>query len=287
MACLICKGKNLDFLFKKKDFLVVRCWDCGLVQLDNIANIFNIDNYQYYKNRVILAEKKHCNPYNMKRYINLLNKLERYRQTNALLDIGCGEGDFLSVAKRMNWQANGLEIAPYAIQICKKLNLDVEEGDLLKLDLKVNYYDIVTMFEVLEHFMQPKEYLQKANYILRKRGLLIITTPNFNCLTRIISQEKWRLFGKEHLSYFTPHYIKKLLKDTNFKIIEFVVKDITLPELRNPFVNKNITDIAKCNQDLREAIEKNKILLFLKEIVNSFLNLTRLGESIQCICQKL
>lgn len=288
VPCPLCGESKYRKIYKERGTLgIVKCLGCGLVQLDNISAMFDVKNYEYYKNRINMKPQELYNPLTTKRYIDLLRKFECYRENNALLDIGCGQGQFLSVAKSMHWQIEGIEIAPYAVEICNKFKLNAICGDFLELDLKNNYYDIITMSEVLEHITQPKKYLLKINHVLRRGGVFFFTTPNFNSLTRILLQNKWRLIHKEHLFYFTPVSIKKLLDQVNFKIIEFKIKDITLPELYNLFINRPASQIFDCNQNLRNTIEENRNLLFLKEVANKFLNITRLGESMQCICQKI
>ena len=289
--CPVCKKMDYKFFFKKENLRLIKCMHCGLIRFDNIPQVFDIKNYYYYKNKVTKKQQDLYNPITTKRYNNLLIKLQSFRKNNAVFDIGCGAGQFLSVAKKMNWQAKGVEISPYAVKVCKDFNLDVSCQDFLQAKIQHNYYDIVTMFEVLEHLTQPREYLLKANKILRKGGVIIITTPNFNCLTRILLRERWRLIHKEHLFYFTPASFKKLIHDTNFKVLELITKDITLPELDKLISSKKsdqtIDTVVSKQQSLRKVIEERKTLLFLKNLTNILLNMTKLGESIHCICQKV
>ena len=291
MSCLVCKKINYKLLFKKEDLQLIKCMHCGLVQFDNVLQVFDVKNYDYYKDKVTKKQEDLYSSITTKRYNSLLEHLQRFRKNNAVFDIGCGIGHFLSVAKKMNWQAKGIEISPDAVKICNDFNLDVTCQDFLQVDIKRDYYDIVTMFEVLEHLTQPKEYLLKANKILRKGGVIVITTPNFNCLTRILLKERWRLIDKEHLFYFTPGSFKKLIHDTNFRVLEFIAKDITLPELHNLISgrksDKVIDNVVTEHQCLRKVIEENRTLLFLKNLANIFFNITKLGESMQCICQKI
>lgn len=287
MKCSICKTDNVGILYKKEDLTLIKCLACGVVQFDNISEVFDVKTYDYYKDRISLTQEELYNPITTKRYIDWLTRLEHYRKNNALLEVGCGQGQFLSAARKMNWQIKGTEIAPHAVEVCKKFNMDVICRDFLQLDLKYNHYDIVAMFEVLEHLTQPKEYIFKANHVLRKGGILILTTPNFNNLTRLLLQRKWYWIHKEHLFYFTPKTLKKLIRDAHFKILEFKIKDITLPDLYNFFINKDPDKIYNYNQNIRKAVEQNKGLSFFKEAANIFLNITKLGESMQCICQKI
>ena len=286
MSCPVCTKESFSLLLKKGDLTLIKCLSCGLVQVDNLLATFDIEHYNYYQDRVDFGKEEIYNPITAKRYIELLNRLECYRKNNALLDIGCGEGHFLYMAKKMNWQAKGIDKAPYAVEICKKFNINAERSDLLSLDLENDYYDVITMFEVLEHLTHPEEYLLKVRDILRKGGIFIITTPNFNCLTRLLLQKRWSCINKEHLFYFTPKTINLLLEKCNFRVIDFRVKHIALPELYRLFKDKT-NGVYKRNQAIRKVVEQNKFLSYLKDYVNKILNLTGLGESIECSCQKI
>lgn len=285
MHCAVCKGKKHIPVFKNDTITLVKCLRCNLVQVEDLSATFNIKLYDYYKARMQLRDEELYDPITAKRYLKLLDTFQRYRKNGMLLDIGCGEGHFLSVAKKNGWQVHGIEKAPHAVEICKRFNVGVICADLLEIDLPCNSYDAVMMSEVLEHLTQPREYLLKVNEILRKGGILRITTPNFNCITRFLLRERWSLIHKEHLFYFTPKTIKSLLKSCNFKVIEFQTKLITLPELLRLFKAKT-DDPYGVNQAIRKVVEENKFLSYVKSCANSVLNLTKMGESIECICLK-
>ncbi|MFC1699095.1 class I SAM-dependent methyltransferase [Candidatus Omnitrophota bacterium] len=289
MACLVCEKESFSPLFKKGNLTLVKCLSCGLVQADNPSATFDLEYYDYYhnyyQNIADLKEDEVYNPIDATRHIDLLNRLENYRKNNALLDIGCGIGHLLHMAKKMNWQARGIEVAPYAVEICQRFNIDVDCCDLLSLDLENDRYDAITMFGVLEHLTQPKEYLLKVHDILRKDGIFIVTTLNFNCLTKLLLQKRWSQIDEEHLFYFTPQTIRLFLKKCNFRIIDFRVKNITLPELYRLF--KDQAQVFGPHQMIRKAVEENKFLVHLKDYTNKILNLTGLGESIECFCQKI
>lgn len=288
MNCPVCENSNFIQLIKKRDMTLIKCLDCGLIQVGNSAASFDIKLYDYYKDRIGLTAKELYSHITAKRYINLLKGLEIYRKNGRLLDIGCGEGHFLSLAKEKGWEAAGIERAPYAVQICRELGINAISADLLKIDLEDSYYDAVTMFEVLEHLAHPREYLSKVNGILRKDGVLILTTPNFNCITRFLLQKKWSWINEEHLFYFTARTLRLLLNKCNFSIIKLSVKHITLPELCRLFLFTDKTgSIYNRNQAIRKIVEENIFLGFLKYGTNRILNLTGAGEVIECLCQKI
>lgn len=136
MACSICRNRSLVRLTGKSNPMLVRCRDCGLVQVENLEKEFNLKNYDYYKDRLNSSQEELYDPLTSERYSQILQRQEKYRKNNVLLDIGCGEGQFLSVAKKLSWQAKGVELAPYAAQICQKFGLDILCCDFLELDLK-------------------------------------------------------------------------------------------------------------------------------------------------------
>lgn len=284
--CNICKSFNHKILFTKGSLELIKCLDCGSVQVSNLEHVFDIKSYEYYKERLQLDKTELYNSITSKRYFNLLKEFEFARMNNRLLDIGCGEGHFLYEAKKMGWQVKGIEKSPYAVTICRKFNLEVADSDFLDLELDSNQFDIITMIEVIEHLVQPWEYLCKIKSILREGGLLYLTTPNFNCLTRYLFGSKWSKINKEHLFYFSPPILKNLILQCNFKILYFRSKHINIQEISNMYKRNNVYDYQNI-QNLRELIEDNKLLLFLKNSTNKILNFYKLGETIECLCQKI
>lgn len=287
MKCPVCAKEDYSAIFKKEDLRLIKCRGCGLVLVDDPEATFDIRHYDYYKERIAWAKERLYNPITACRYVSLLTRLERYRKNNALLDIGCGEGHFLSVAKGLGWEVKGLEVAPYAVDICKRFDINVECADLLRTDLPQGRYDLVTMFEVLEHMAQPREYLLRTNALLRKGGVLVLTTPNFDCITRRMLRQKWSPIHKEHLFYYAPRSVRMLINSLGYKIIEFRVKTISLPEIWEFLVRSDADKKHVHHQNLRRAAENNALLTCFKNMVNSALNLTGLGEAIECVCQKV
>jgi len=265
---------------------LIRCIRCKAVMLENPQETFNVSNYDYYKERLGFSKDQLYSALTGKRYTALLLGLNKYRTYNRLLDIGCGEGQFLLKAGELKWKAAGTEIAPYAVMIARRMGLEVAETDFLDLQVEKGSLDIVTMFEVLEHLTRPLEYLNKVNQSLRIGGALIITTPNFDSLTRRVLNERWRAINSEHLFYFTPSSLKRMLETCGFRQVAVRVKNISLPELFTLF-NKDTQKMRERTQDLRCALEQNAVLGACKSMLNLLLNMTGSGETIDCIFEKV
>lgn len=286
MACPACGAVEFHPVFEKAGLRLVKCGSCTLVQVDDPQGNFNIANYDYYRSRLNRGMEASYNPITTKRYKDLLAKMQVYRKNNQLLDIGCGEGHFLWVAKQMGWQAKGVEIAAWAVEVCKKFSVNAERVDLLKADLLPETFDLVAMHEVLEHLVSPTDYLRKVHVLLRKGGVLFITTPNFNCVSRRILRKNWSLVHCEHLFYYTSFSLKKLLVEAGFRVISLKSKNINIPELLSFSQKRKTLHMHEYNRWIRESAERNFSLSSLRVFANGLLNLAGLGETLECLCQK-
>ncbi|MGQ0829311.1 MAG: class I SAM-dependent methyltransferase, partial [Bacteroidota bacterium] len=130
------------------------------------------------------GKNSYLSPITIKRYIELLDKFELFRKTNKLLDVGCGTGFFLEQAKARGWEVYGTELSDEVIKACIEKGFNIQKGLVNPKNYNPGMFDIITSFEVIEHINNPKTELNNFNAILRKEGLVYITTPNFNSLLR-------------------------------------------------------------------------------------------------------
>jgi Fe2+ transport system protein FeoA len=91
-------------------------------------------------------------PLTIKRYEELLEQFEPYRRTNRLLDVGCGDGHFLEVAKRKGWTVYGTEYTSEAVNVGRAKGIEMHEG-LIQSFTAAGEFDVITSFEVLEHVL--------------------------------------------------------------------------------------------------------------------------------------
>ena len=136
----------------------------------------------------------------------------------ALLDIGCGTGDFLQVAKQAGWTITGTELARSAVkEAAKKLETYVYEGDILSLDLPVASYDLITSYHVIEHLIDPVKKLRRCYQLLSPQGALFVETPNIGSIGARIRGAKWsQITPPEHIVYFSPISLEYALREAGF-----------------------------------------------------------------------
>lgn len=147
--------------------------------------------------------------------------LSKYQKGN-LLDVGCGNGDFLSLAKSAGWNVLGLDFDPDAVEISRKKGLNVKIGSVETLENKERF-DVITSNHVIEHVHDPVEFLEKCFELLNSDGYLWIDTPNIKSQGFNIYGNNWRgLEIPRHLSIFNEKSLCDLLKKVGFKKIEIM-----------------------------------------------------------------
>jgi SAM-dependent methyltransferase len=142
-----------------------------------------------------------------------------YTGEGKILDIGCGNGRYLTTMKKQGWQTFGVEINPKASKYAREeLSLDVSTGDVLDCKYQDKFFDVITMRHSLEHLYEPILTLKEVKRILKDDGLLVIAVPNIDSFAAKVFKEYWhQLEIPIHLIAFTPDSITKMLDSAEFK----------------------------------------------------------------------
>jgi 2-polyprenyl-3-methyl-5-hydroxy-6-metoxy-1,4-benzoquinol methylase len=160
------------------------------------------------------------------RYQPLVQEMiQRLGRPGRMLEIGAGAGLFMKEAQNAGWQCVGTEIMDAAMEFAqRRLGLDVRKQSAEELSFPEASFDAVAMLEVIEHLWEPRRALTAAHAVLRPSGLLVLTTPNYDALSRLILGTEWAVISpREHLYYFTTKTLDRLLAETGFDRIEHLV----------------------------------------------------------------
>ena len=216
--CGVCGTTDFDLLWTKDAFHYVRCAQCGLVRVDpqllisEVSRLYSI-GYQGKQNA-------QCGGRNPFVYRSLLEEMQSYWYRGHLLDVGCFTGRFLSAAEEAGWAGSGLELSVDAVRYCRtELDLDVRRDTLMTTDFEDESFDVVTMFDVIEHFQEPLCNVQKAARLLRPGGLLYIETPNYSSVSRLLLGKQWSVFFPWHFYYFDARTLAMTLEMAGFQIM--------------------------------------------------------------------
>jgi 2-polyprenyl-3-methyl-5-hydroxy-6-metoxy-1,4-benzoquinol methylase len=258
---------------------LLKCAHCRLVFSKYVPDDNQLqEHYMQYK------RNDYRSPITTSRYRELLDAFEPYRSTSKLLDVGCGIGYFLEEAIGKKWKVSGTELTNEAVEICRKKGIEMHKGDLKDIELAQAGFDVVTSFEVVEHLTNPAEHIKKISLLLRKGGLLYMTTPNFDSINRRLLKDKWNVIEyPEHLCYFNKTSLHHLLIENGFEKIKLRTEGISLGRLLKSQQEERMDFSSAHNSDerIRKSMERNGLLKSFKSLVNYKLNVTSMGESLK------
>ena len=240
VACNLCADSNYKVIFpakysleKDKDYALkfrssgdellidqlVECSKCGLIYINpRLRKDIILDAYSKGEDKVFISQAK-ARELTFKK---CLNKIEEfYPQAGKILDIGTAGGSFLYAAKQSGWEVYGCEPNRWLCEWGRRnYGIEIKPGDLFQQNYQQDFFDVVTLWDVLEHTHNPKEVLKECHRILKKNGLLVVNYPDIGSWIARIMGRKWVFLLSVHLYYFTPKTINLLLKSSGFSILK-------------------------------------------------------------------
>jgi len=231
MPCLFCGVMDERLCFEDEPFRVVQCRRCGLTYVNPRLppeRLHQMYQEEYWSSEhakefgysAYLADE----PLYRRTYRRRMPVIRRHKPTpGALLDVGCAAGSFLAVAAEEGWRPTGVELsAPMAEYAARTLRLpDVRRGDLLSLELPDQGFDVITLWDVLEHLEDPPAHLRAARRLLKPDGILVIETQNVASFFARLLGRKWQHYKHaEHLYHFDPRTLQRLLSEAGFEVVE-------------------------------------------------------------------
>jgi 2-polyprenyl-3-methyl-5-hydroxy-6-metoxy-1,4-benzoquinol methylase len=151
-----------------------------------------------------------------------------------LLDVGCSNGAFIFTAGRLGITCEGVEPAKNAAVAAQQAGLNVFHGFLEEMNFQEAAYDVITLFEVIEHVKNPMALLTQCHRVLKKGGILVIRTANTRSWTVQAIKGKWHYFDIRrhggHISFFCRQSMTALAAKTGFRLVRFKTHSVTLCE---------------------------------------------------------
>lgn len=232
MPCLFCGEHDERVRFHDGAFRVVECAHCALVYVnprlpeERLHEMYQEDYWSSDRAKdfgytAYLADAElYLRTYAMRSRV-----IDTYKPTpGSVLDLGCAAGFFLKVMADKGWDASGLEIsAPMVAYATEQLGLgDVRRGDLLSIDFADDArFDVVTLWDVIEHLERPDQHLARAASLLTDDGILVLETQNVASRWARLTGPKWQHYKhEEHLYHFSPPTLQRLLEDAGLEVLE-------------------------------------------------------------------
>lgn len=248
--CPLCQSKKVfpiktelnDFATDKhqevRDFdntwiQLLQCEDCSFAFSKEIPSSPGWFSKRYDIEFDVQAEEE--NPMKNHMLIYFFNMLEEYGRTSGkFLDIGCFAGITLSFAQKKGYQVEGIEVNPTMAKHAKDVvGHKVFMGEFLDFPCNKNTFDVITMVDVLEHLLTPREVLQRCFEIQKPGGHILIKVPNLR--GQYIKQKMKNVLGIcslgifagfAHINQFSPLALEKVLTSVGYEPLECRVSPI-------------------------------------------------------------
>jgi len=170
-----------------------------------------------------------------KLFKHLLSFIGKPVETMSLLDVGCSSGSSLQVALDFGFgMVKGIEPAQAPAETAISNGFDVTVGFLEDARYEDSCFDVILLFEVIEHLPEPLPFIKEIRRILKPGGILLLSTGNALSWTAAILGAQWTFFSMQehggHISFFSPRSIRKLAELTNFKLLDIQTRRMILTE---------------------------------------------------------
>jgi len=233
-SCPVCGSVGIskigiakDFTVSNEDFEIFHCANCQLRFTQNVPDENSIG--RYYKSENYIS---HTNT--SKGIVNRIYQIVRSgatkqkrklikkitgRRNGDILDIGSGTGFFAAEMKKNNWQITGLEPDEDARKVALEVNkIELSSTDVL-FQLKAKSFDVITLWHVLEHVHDLKNYVKQFKNLLKKDGKLFVAVPNYTSFDAEVYKEYWAAYDvPRHLYHFSPNSMKILMEEAGLKV---------------------------------------------------------------------
>lgn len=211
--------KNVSSVYSDRPYDLDLCANCGLIFTSPAPDKKTLDDiyknkYSYDVHLLIQKEKK----YRAGKFSGYVKKAGTMTK---VLEIGSMYGFLIESLEKSGFKCTGLEIDEKAVEYCQRKNMDVRNETLeVFLEKNEEKFDLVVMSHVLEHIVNPKEYLEKIKSLLSENGKIMIIVPNASSLTGKAFGKYWGYWQVPvHINHFNKKSLRHLFENLNFKTL--------------------------------------------------------------------
>lgn len=198
---------------------IVQCRYCGHVYANpRWRSAELLDAYQAVEDE-LYAQERLGRELTFRRHLQALQQITGPPQGRRLLDVGAYIGVFVEVARKAGWQARGVEPSHWAVQVARKSGVPLDLGTLETLDAPDGSFDVVTMWDVIEHVTDPAGELGRAYRLLKPGGVIAVHTMDVESLFARLMGERWPWLMDMHVHYFSRRTLAQMLQKQGFEIV--------------------------------------------------------------------
>lgn len=238
LTCQICSQDKIVFYTDHGAYSLYRCQECDLIFVyplpSDLASIYRSGYFKKESSEDFAfgytdydKDKEPMRPV----FVSYLKHFESLATGRSLFDVGTATGFFLDLAKARGWNTAGVELSKFAGQEAARRGHRMLIGNLLDHTFSEKY-DVVTLWDVLEHVDRPNDYIRKVGGLLKPGGYVAINTPDVSSWWARLLGKRWHLMiPPEHLFYYSPKNLRRVLEQNGFRVIKFkkIGKRFSLP----------------------------------------------------------
>lgn len=198
---------------------IVQCRSCGYVYAnprwvgEEILQAYTAVEDELY------VQERQGRELTFKKHLEALQRVAGPAGNRKLLDVGAYIGVFVEVARTYGWQAFGVEPSTWAVEVGQRRGIPILPGTQAQLLAQGQRYDLITMWDVIEHFGDPLAELNLSYQLLNPGGYIVIHTMDINSLTARLMGSRWPWLMEMHIHYFSQKTMAAMLKKCGFKLI--------------------------------------------------------------------
>lgn len=231
VACPACGGDTPQYAFGKYSLSYQRCTACETVYVsprptpELLERYYQTSqNYEFW-NRYIFPASEDARREKIfrPRAERIIDICERYQiEKGTLMEVGAGFGLFCEELRRLEAfkRILAVEPTPGLAETCRKRGVEVIEKRVEDIRLGTGEVDTIVSFEVIEHLYSPREFIERCATLLSSGGVLVLTCPNIKGFDISVLQEHSDSVDAEHLNYFHPQSLTRLLDACGFEVLE-------------------------------------------------------------------
>jgi SAM-dependent methyltransferase len=278
--CPICANDESVEIFNKDGYHHHRCTACDFIFVNPclkpeaiIDNVYGNSDYPFFE--AVNSESQLS--FDRLRFLSVIQVIrEKFPEKKSIYDIGCGSGFFLKLCKENGFNHIGgidaLEKAYlYAKDVLKLENISY--GDYREVAKSDKKYDVVSMWELLDHVVHPKELLNFAESLLNPEGIIIISVRNGFSLAARVLRERCNMFlGYAHTNFWNNRTFDLIGKQYNLDLLQLKTYISELDAVNNylqfqdPYVSKTITlDFLPSQEDIINNLHGYKFIAIMQK----------------------
>ncbi len=230
--CPLCGKEKSKYLWSKDNADYVQCVFCNLVYENPRLTSEELKNYYsqecYFHGNNISNTSGYTDYFSQSNlninveYFSILQQHIGRKEQISYLDIGCGPGTLVKLASENNWNAIGIEISKWAVNYAKHNGINVIENNLIDSKFPDEYFDLVSMFDVLEHLPNPTSCVGEIYRILKPCGIVVTETPNVDgFFAKYFYRQKSDIVKpRAHICLYSPSTALRLFQAAGFSKID-------------------------------------------------------------------